>query len=275
MADFMGSLKTQLSTLSEQNAATLKTVQGELSGQIDAQQSRDMARQQQLNEQLSGFQTAQERVTQGIDNLLTLQQQQNTELLFGLRAVIERFEQLSNSHQTATSAMQSVSTELKAGSNQLGLLSTNLRAAIDSFGQQLAEALEYADDVSQQNAETSELFNQVLSALQQVSVQINSTTGALNDAAGKAENGFTAVDRHFNSLAEALKAHLAEVQQQVATLLSDYSERVKDQTVARLNTWNEQTATYIGAMTNAISTLNTVVDEIDSKVSTRQQGSNI
>ena len=113
------------------------------------------------------------------------------------------------------------------------------------------------------------------SLLQQAGERISTTAGVLNDAAGRAEHGFTAVDRHFTSLADSLKAHLSEVQLQVATLLSDYSERVKDQTVARLNTWNEQTAAYIGAMTNAVSTLNMVVDEIDSKVSPRQQGSNV
>lgn len=272
--EFMGSMKLQLSSLAEQNSATLRAVQGELSGQIDAQQSRDIARQQQLNDQLSGFQIAQERVTKGIDNVLALQQRQNAELLAGLRSVVDRFEQLSTSHQTATSAMQNVSSELRASSNQLGLLSANLRTAIDAFAGQLESALDSAEHVTQQNAATSEIFRQVFTALQQAGERIHTTAGVLNDAAGKAENGFTAVDRHFIFLAESLKTHLAEVQKQVATLLSDYSERVKDQTVARLNTWNEQTATYIGAMTNAVSTLNTVVDEIDSKVSTRHQGSN-
>lgn len=275
LAEFMGSLKFQLATLAEQNASTLKTVQGELSAQIDAQQSLDMARQYQLNQQLSDFQISQERVTEGIDNVLALQQTQNAELLAGLRSVVERFEQLSTSHQTATSAMQNVSSELKAGSNQLGLLSSNLKTAIDVFAGQLESSLDSAKHVTQQNAATSEVFKQVLNALQLAGERINTTAGVLNDAAGRAENGFIAVDRHFTSLVESLKTHLAEVQQQVAALLSDYSERVKDQTVARLNTWNEQTAIYIGAMTSAVSTLNTVVDEIDSKISARPQGSNV
>ncbi|MBZ9610849.1 anti-phage ZorAB system protein ZorA [Rheinheimera maricola] len=275
MADFMGSLKTQLSVLAEQNASTLKTVQGELSGQMEQQQGRELARQKQLQEQLSGFQAAQERVTQSIDNVLAVQQQQNTELLTGLRAVIDRFEQLSGSHQSATSAMQTVSAELKAGSNQLGLLSTNLKAAIETLGKQLLDAVEAADDVTKSNATTSEVFTQVLGSLQQAGDHITTASGTLNEAAGKAESGFIAVDKHFNTLAQSLQSHLTEVQQQVADLLSNYSDRVKDQTVARLNTWNEHTNNYISSMTDAVRTLSGVVDEIDGKVSRRNEGASV
>lgn len=48
ITDFMGSMKLQLSSLAEQNSATLKAVQNELSSQITEQQSREAARQQQL-----------------------------------------------------------------------------------------------------------------------------------------------------------------------------------------------------------------------------------
>lgn len=272
LANFMGSMKAQLAELAEQNASTLKNVQGELSGQVEAQQNRDAVRQKQLQDQLSVFQAAQERVTQGIDNILAVQQQQNTELLSGLRAVIDRFEALSGSHQNATSAMQMVSSELKAGSNQLGLLSSNLKAAIDTFGQQLSAALEHADEVTKNNAASAEMFKDVVAGLNRAGDQITQASSTLNEASGKAENGLTAVDKHFNALSQSLQTHLTEVQRQVADLLTSYSDRVKDQTVARLNVWNEHTAAYIGAMTNAVSALNSVVDEIDGKVSRRHEG---
>lgn len=275
MADFMGSLKTQLSALAEQNASTLKTVQGELSGQMDGQQGRELARQKQLQDQLMGFQSAQERVTQSIDNVLAVQQQQNTELLSGLRAVIDRFEQLSGSHQSATAAMQMASSELKAGSNQLGLLSSNLKAAIDTFGQQLSDALEHADEVTKHNAASAEVFKEVVAHLQRAGEQIMHASGTLNEASGKAENGLTAVDKHFNALSQSLQTHLVQVQQQVADLLTSYSDRVKDQTVARLNTWNEHTNNYISSMTDAVRTLSSVVDEIDGKVSQRNEGASV
>lgn len=275
MADFMGSLKNQLSELAKQNADTLKAVQGELSEQMDEQQGRESVRQKQLQEQLSGFQDIQERLTQSIDSVLAVQQQQNTELLSGLRGVIERFELLSVSHQSATSSMQTASSELKAGSNQLALLSSNLKAAIDTFGQQLSDALEHADEVTKHNSASAEVFKEVVTNLQRAGEQITHASGTLNEASGKAENGLTAVDKHFNMLLESLQTHLSQVQQQVAELLSDYSDRVKDQTVSRLNTWNEHTNNYISSMTDAVRTLSSVVDEIDGKVTHAKQGATV
>lgn len=270
--EFMSGMKAQLALVAEQNANTLKAVQGELTSQIEHQQNRDASRQQLLNDQLQGLQANQDKVTQSIDAVLATQKEQNTELLAGLRMVVERFAQLSNSHQDATGAMQTVSAELKASANQLGLLSSNLKAATNTLGEQLLDAVSAADDVTKSNAETSEVFTRVLGALQQAGEQITTVSGTLNDAAGKAENGLTAVEAHFDSLAKTLQLHLTEVQQQVADLLSEYGDRVKDQTVARLNTWNEHTNHYISAMTDAVKTLSSVVDEIDGKVSQRHEG---
>jgi len=272
VGDFMSGLKSQLAGLADQNASTLKAVQGELSGQIEDQQGREIARQKILHDQLKGFQTAQERVTEGINTVLAAQKDQNVELFSGLRALVERFEQLSTSQQQAAVSMQNAATEIKAGSNQMGLLSTNLKAAIDSFGQQLSSAVESVEVTTSVNADSANLFKEVINELNSAGVTISNASNMLNEAAGKAENGLTAVDRHFQELSKSLESHLESVQKQVADLLSDYSERVQDQTVARLNTWNEQTNNYISSMTNAVSTLSGVVDEIDGKVSSRHEG---
>ncbi|MGL5250169.1 MAG: anti-phage ZorAB system protein ZorA, partial [Enterovibrio sp.] len=272
MADFMESMKLQISALAEQNAVTLKTVQAGLSEQMGEQQERDLARQELLQEQILNLHNEQERVTQGIEDVLEFQKQQNSELLSGLRSVIEQFEALSASHQSATASMKVVSSELNAGSNQLGLLSANLKAAIDTFGKQLSDSLAHAGDVTKHNAESARVFKEVVTNLQGAGEQITYASSALNQAAGKAENGLSAVEKHFDSLLTSLETHLEQVQKEVAYLLSDYSERVKDQTVSRLNTWNEQTNSYISSMTDAVRTLSSVVDEIDGKVISRKQG---
>ncbi|RLT90792.1 anti-phage ZorAB system protein ZorA [Ketobacter sp. GenoA1] len=275
MGEFSANLRGQLSGLAEQNAEMLKAVQSELSGQIEEQQGREIARQKILHDQIKGFQATQERVTESIESVLSDQKEQSVELLSGLRTVVDRFEQLSISHQNATSAMQAASTELKAGSNQLGILSANLKSAIDSFGQQLTAALDKADSVTQVNSELSTRFKELVGDLRGAGEEVTRASNTFNEAASKAESGLTSVDRHFNSLAESLREHLAEVQQQVSKLLSDYAETVQSQTVARLNTWNEQTNSYISSMTDAVRTLSSVVDEIDGKVSTSGAGGNV
>ena len=271
MNKFMADVGFEMQQLADQNASIMKGVQGDLSQQVEEQQGREIARQRILHDQLKGFQGAQEKIAEGIDGVLEIQQQQSVELISGLSSLVDRFGRLSNSHENATQSMQQASADMKGTSNQLGVLSSNLKSASDNFSSQLVNAVEHADNITKQNHSTVELFGQLKEELNSTRELLNETAQSMNNAAEKAESGLVAVDRHFDSLGKSLREHVEGLESQVASLLNDYSERVQSQTVNRLNTWNEQTNTYIGSMTDAVRALNDVVDEIDGKVRTRSE----
>jgi ABC-type transporter Mla subunit MlaD len=258
--------------LSDQNASTMKSVQGELQQQVESQQDREIERQKVLHEQLQGFQGNQEKLTENIEGVLDAQKQQNAELTSSLGGVIERFEKLAVSHENATVAMQTVSTDLNATSNQLGILSTNLRSASENFAGELAKAVENANDITERNAGVVGLVEKLLTDLDTTRERISETAEIMGVAAEKAGAGLSAVEGHFDTLSKSLGDSVESLGNQVAELLKDYSEQVQSQTVARLNTWNEQTNTYIGSMTDAVRALNDVVDEIDGKIRGPQNG---
>lgn len=272
MNDFLGNFKSQLQVLAEQNASTLKNVQGDLSNQIEAQQGREIARQKILHDQLKNFQAAQDKVTESIDNVVTAQKDQNAELVGRLHAVVDRFEVLSKSHETATHAMQSASSDMKASSNQLGLLSANLKLAIDTFGNQLTSTLDGIKLVTDSNSRVANQFDRVVADLAKAGEVMVVASNTLRDAADKADSGMSAVGKHFDSLGLSLRSHVEALESQVAELLKEYAERVQSQTINRLNTWNEQTNNYISSMTDAVRTLSSVVDEMDGKVSSGNRG---
>jgi methyl-accepting chemotaxis protein len=85
--------------------------------------------------------------------------------------------------------------------------------------------------------------------------------------AAQASKGLENVKDNFTILAKSLDDSVQTLSQKIAELLDDYSERVKNQTVQRMTTWNEQTNQYISSMTDAVRALNDVVDEIDGKIS--------
>lgn len=272
--DFMGGLKSQIATLSAQNGSTMKAVQDVLSRQVEEQQGREIARQKILHDQLKGFQTSQEGVIESIGSVIDVQKEHNGQLLSGLGAVLERFEQLSESHENATGAMRSVSLEMKAGANQLGLLSANLKTAIDQFSGELSLALQGASVVSQSNEKTAELLDRVVEGLGKTGEVINNASSTFNDAASRAESGLKAVDNHFDSLGKSLQLHVSALEKQTADLLSEYAKRVQDQTKDRMDVWNQETSKYIGAMSDAVNTIHSVVEEIDGKMFTRKAGVN-
>lgn len=273
LENFMAGVKSQLDLVAEQNAETLKVLQTELSEQMEQQQGREIARQKVLHGQLKTFQDDQEKVSQSIDGLLEAQRSQNAELINGMTLLAERFQQLANSHQQATSAMQGAATELQGGSVQLGMLSSNIKAAVDTLGQQLTSVMDQVQSASKDTSETANLFNSVVNELKGAGSQISEASAQFSQASARAEGSFVAVNQHFDTLSNSLREHIAAVENQVAQLLTEYSERVQSQTVTRLNTWNEQTNNYISSMTDAVRTLSGVVDEIDDKVSRRRRGS--
>lgn len=274
MSRFMTDVSGQMQQLADQNASTIKSVQGELAQQIEEQKGREIARQKILHEQLKGFQDAQEKLSDGIGGVLETQKQQSEDLVAGLGNLVERFERLSASHEHATQAMQAASADMKASSMQLGVLSSNLKSASDNLTSQLANTVERVDSIAGQNKHAAEMFSAVSSELEKTRERLGDTAQTLDKASEKAESGLTAVDRHFDSLGKSLRDHVEALENQVASLLSDYAQRVQNQTQERLRTWNEQTSNYISLMTDAIRALNDVVDEIDGKVRDRREGMN-
>ena len=265
----VSAVQMQIGQLADASAQALNGLQTRLSTQIDEQQARDQERQHLVTQQFNDFQAEQTRVTESIAEMLFLQEKQNNLLVTRLNTVVDNFANLIASNDAVSQSLTIVSAEMKAGANQMGLLSSNLKSSINAFGEQLSDAMSQAEQISQYQTESAQVFKQVVAQLEQAVSTIIQAASTLDGAAGKAEQGLTAVDKHFRELARTLELHLTGLEQQVADLLDDYGKRVQEQTVERLNTWNEQTNNYISAMTDAVRTLSSVVDEIDGKISPR------
>ncbi len=270
LSSFASQLDGQINSIVTKNAEVMADIEGMIRGQLESQQQIDTARQSQMNEQLSHMQGSHARLTEGLDNVLQTQQTQNETMTNELSSLVNSFTELTNSHRESSAAMQLATTDMKASSNQLGLLSTNLKDTTNVLSSQLDSMLDKITQSSEENTKNISTVGLLAEQLQQLQRQLQETANTMNTAAEKAENGLTAVDKHFNQLMTSLEEHVAGLNKQVAQLLEDFATRVKDQTVDRMTTWNEQTTSYIGAMTDAVRTIGTVVDEIDGKVSSNR-----
>lgn len=207
--------------------------------------------------------------TGGISSAINEQKEQNDSLFEGLNNLLREMSTLTEGHKKVTESMENASSDMKSSSNQLGVLSANVESAAEALSEKLAEAAEKNISVATQNRESSEIIQGMVDKINDINQLLNSTATTLEDAAEKAGDGLTSVNSHFDSLTKSLSKHVSELEEQISDLLSDYSERVQSQTSDRMNVWNEQTNSYIGAMTDAVRVINDVVDEIDSKVGRR------
>jgi polyhydroxyalkanoate synthesis regulator phasin len=269
MEGFIDEIRSQTKEISDQNKTIMQEVSESLTHQIEGQRDQDLARQKTLDGQLTRFQDSQSGITESIDAVLNAQKQQNDSLFEGLNNLLTKLSALTEGQKEVVEGMENASTDMKSSSNQLGLLSANVQSAAEALSETLAEAAENNVSVAAQNRESSEIVQGMVDKINDINQLLNSTATTLEDAAEKAGDGLSSVNSHFDNLTKSLSKHVNELEEQISNLLSDYSERVQSQTSDRMNVWNEQTNSYIGAMTDAVRVINDVVDEIDSKVGRR------
>lgn len=266
LSGFASKLDGQINEMMDKNAKVMAGLEEMMRGHTEAQEKHDAERRKQLDDQVEKFQGSQAELTGGIKDMVESNQAQNVQVVERIGALLESFQTLSNSHAEASKAMQQSSTDMKSSSNQLGLLSTNLKDTSETLSSQLTEMNAKVLQAVEENKNNLVMTEKLALQLENIQGSLETTASTMDKAAEKAENGLTAVDRHFAQLMTSLESHIDSLNKQVTGLLDEYATKVKDQTVDRMTTWNEETASYIGAMTEAVRTINAVVDEIDGKV---------
>ncbi len=264
--EFSSSLDQKIDGMMDKNAKLMVDLEKIMEKQSVSQQTFDEKRQRQFDEQLGGFQNTQSKITSEIDNIIQNQETQFEQIIEKVSGLVKGFETLSESNNEAAKAMQYSAADMKGSANQLGLLSTNLKDVTQALSSQLVEINNNVVQIVDGNKDNLSLVEKLAIQFENLQARLEHTTTTLTHAADKAESGLSAVDKHFNQLGVSLESHVEKLNQQVTSLLDDYTSRVNTQTVDRLNTWNEHTVSYIGAMTQAVETINAVVDEIDGKL---------
>lgn len=265
MDGFLEKLDSHIDAITQKNESALSEINQTFAAQLDAQQEKDSARQVVINDQMRRIDRSQQTLSENIEQMVHGQEEQFARIREGIEGVLTQFSTLIRSQEEATTAMRSVSGEMLGASNQLGVLSQNTREAtalLNDTSEKLASTLVA---VAEDNKRVLEGCASLRDSLATAGSSVDSSSQKLYQAAELAEAGFRSIDSHFSQLSQSLKEHVAQLEEQVGKLLSDYSTQVRAQTVERLNTWNEHTNQYTSEMTRAVQALSSVVDEIDSK----------
>ena len=283
MASLGESQRQMLMDVAQAQQAVVKTI-GESQRSLLSQVSDDLQKTMNgLENKFSDFVTHMEQhslaMTDTSQNAISELAHSSQETLAALMSSSESsLESLSKTSHESISAMTQAIQQQFAEQNERDLdrrqalnaqfedLSEQIREAAQAMQTSVTTVFDRTESLVTQNVEAHDHLQQLLGTLDVIAQRIEQSASSLKDAASTADNGFSAVHEGFEQLAESLKGHIGELNQQVANLLQDYSSQVEEQTVARLNVWNEQTSDYITAMTQAVKAVNTVVNEIEGKV---------
>lgn len=267
MEKFIDTIGTQVLSLSEKSAQTMATVEAGLNEQIKHQRKDNEERQGFFKDQINSFQDAQQEITGSLENIITQQKDQNDENNKALTELLIRFSELATSNRDASTEMHRAAEDLKSSSTQLGQLSSSLSMAINKLGTEINRSVDSSTAATELAGRLAQSLQHLIDDLSEAGNKLIASAQAVETGAAQASKGLENVKDNFTVLAKSLDDSVHTLSQKIAELLDDYSERVKNQTVQRMTTWNEQTNQYISSMTDAVRALNDVVDEIDGKIS--------
>ena len=267
MEKFIDTIGTQVLSLSEKSAQTMATVEAGLNEQIKHQRKDNEERQGFFKDQINSFQNAQQEITGSLENIITQQKDQNDVNNKALTELLIRFSELATSNRDASTEMHRAAEDLKSSSTQLGQLSSSLSMAINKLGTEINRSVDSSTAATELAGRLAQSLQHLIDDLSEAGNKLIASAEAVATGAAQASKGLENVKDNFTILAKSLDDSVQTLSQKIAELLDDYSERVKNQTVQRMTTWNEQTNQYISSMTDAVRALNDVVDEIDGKIS--------
>lgn len=260
--EFVANLASRQQGLVEQ----LTSQQQQLQQQAE---ERDQARQKQVH---SVVQTMGEKQA----DLLTELTEYSRNTAKQHHALLALHQQLGEQLQAAIQSLDSSSNHLSSSSQQLGLLSGNTRTAASELAGALGllnTGLNQTQEANQQLAANLQKQAEQLAGLRE---GLHNTSEQMSKAAGLASEGFNQLETHQQSFLHSLKTELdrtlegltdqvANIEKQAEEWLKAYSREVSSQVSDRMGQWNTETINFANEMKNVVSTMGSLIDDIDMK----------
>jgi hypothetical protein len=250
---------------SKQNSVVAQMGQA-VEEQLQAQRELDSERAKESSKLLDDLAQTQADLYSRVQQLIELQRQVNEQITSQLRTAGDSLGQVAQTNNQAAKETVSATNNMTTVSSQLSLLGSKLSDAVEGLGEMVEDASTTTDQVTLRNKETMDQLDSILSQYQAFNGEMEKVASKLDSATQSAEQGFKAADQHLQSFKTSMEQQRQDFAEKVSELLTDYSQKVSNQTGERLNEWNKQTNEYVSTMSQAITTLSGVVDEIETKV---------
>ncbi|MBU1000952.1 MAG: anti-phage defense ZorAB system ZorA [Proteobacteria bacterium] len=258
-------VRTALQDMSVGLTGFLDTLERQQAGLCDEQDKR--------NQTLQGnFSAAIEQQKKMVEHVQSLFEDQTK----ATGSLIEQGQSLGVNVQQANQSMDKISEHMVRVTQNLEIASGHLENTSDTLGVAIVDASErvrqsstVADRFIGENARMESNINRVMESLEMIKQGVERSTEQMDNAAGKAKEGYALVSRSYEELQAGIEGHVQQLEEQLAKLLREYGEMVNSQTRERMGQWDKHTQNYTETMTQAISTIADVVEEIELKVQRR------
>lgn len=246
---------------------------------------RDLKSQQMERDRNEVFVQQTDAMKLGTETLLSRVSDVSEANMKAAEDIISQGKQLQSSLDTsvsasarATQSMQESAKELRSASDNMQVFGSHIREAGNNLSGAVKQAADSTKDLAQQNQLSSDTIEQLRGKLLEDSAMFDVIAQTLERTIQNAESTFNSLKESqkeflqeqkisLTDLSESVRNHVADLTNQMTTLLEDYAMQANAQTSNHLKVWADSTSEYSTNMNNTVKALASVVDEIQDKVS--------
>jgi len=240
-----------------------------LKAQIENQEQRDFKRSEVFQDQVAEIQGVSKMMMEQLNSLIENQKLISKTLHTQSESLLRDMERVTLANKEASGEMHIATSDLKTVSGEFKSFGETIETASDALGGSIIKAIQKAEKLTEINQSTVAQVGQLTDSVGQIKSGITNVTDKLVLITDQADKSFMHLRQHQEDFQEALNLHVDHLHKEITRVITEYGERVNGQTIERLTEWNKQTSRYTATMTDAISSLSTVVDEIESKTMSR------
>ncbi len=219
-----------------------------------------------INKTLTDVQDTQKDILDNVSEQFGTYANQMSEITNQIDLLITGFSSALSANQGIVNTLDQTTTNLRDASSQLMLLGTSVKNASEELSGSIQSAVDETGKLVESTTSVNNELSQTATSIVTASDSVKQSSLIFGEAAEVATDGLKAVKNHFEDLGESLGDHIDSVETQVAKLLREYADNVSTQVNVRMNEWNKQTSQFSDSMVKAVSSINDIVDEIETKV---------
>jgi uncharacterized protein Yka (UPF0111/DUF47 family) len=160
---------------------------------------------------------------------------------------------------------------MEVTSGNIATLGERIEGAAQILSSKQTEATEIFERSSRESLEVTNNLKSVVEELQGMRQHFADVGVAIQESSNSVGENFDQlnlkVEEHIAAIAEAMENYRNEVNR----LLTEYAQQVNGQTEHRLGEWNHQTIDFSNTLTQAVSSMNDILVEIEEKLQNKSQ----
>ena len=173
-------------------------------------------------------------------------------------------------NEIAESIVES-SENMEKASGHIAELGNRIENAAQILSSKQAEATEVFEKSSQESLEVTNNLRTVIEELQGMRQNFADVGDSIRESSASVGQNFDQLNNKVQDHITQMHTSMEDYRDSVNRLISEYSEQVNGQTAYRLGEWNQQTLEFSKSLTQAVSSMNDILAEIDENHQNKSQ----